>query len=97
VHCGVNLGSKNLPPPSPFVTAKTTRDAAAKKQAKSATSMAKNARNVIWNERLVVVMAKRDMEEGQGIFLAIIDYNTKRYIGKCIIPVKNIRFAEQYP
>lgn len=44
VHCGVNLGSQNLPPPSPFVTAKTTRDAAAKRPAKTATMMSKNQR-----------------------------------------------------
>lgn len=59
--------------------------------------MAKNARNVIWNERLVVAMSQRDLNSGQGIFLAVIDYNTKRYIGKGIIPVQSIRFGEQYP
>lgn len=50
----------------------------------------------MWNEKLLVQMSRKDMTDGQGIFLAVIDFETKRYIGKCIIPVKSISLGYQY-
>jgi hypothetical protein len=41
-------------------------------------------------------MSRKDVAEGQGIFLAVIDFETKRYIGKCILPVKGIAIGYQY-
>lgn len=51
----------------------------------------------MWHERLLVEIDKEEANEDIGLFLAIIDLNTKKYIGKCIIPVDNIIFGEQYP
>eukprot|EP01112_Ceratiomyxa_fruticulosa_P010007 TRINITY_DN2625_c1_g1_i2.p1 TRINITY_DN2625_c1_g1~~TRINITY_DN2625_c1_g1_i2.p1 ORF type:complete len:927 (-),score=245.60 TRINITY_DN2625_c1_g1_i2:354-3134(-) len=96
IYCGVNLVSKTTSNgilPSPFVTAKTTGDAVGRKQARAATSAAKNARNVIWNERLLVNINEKERD---GIFLSLIDYNTRKYISKSIVPITNVLVGQVY-
>ncbi|PRP74649.1 trichohyalin [Planoprotostelium fungivorum] len=97
VHCLVNLptseGGKLF---SPFFICKTTKDARMKKPAKAATFAVENARHAIWREKLVVDAEYEEVKEGLGLFLAIIDSVTRKYIGKCIVPVDNLVFGEQY-
>jgi hypothetical protein len=110
VHCGISIldvstsfdNRSDIPPtqadvlPSPFVTAKTTMDAKEKRPAKAATFAATSCRNVIWHERLAVDIEKEEAQKGVGLFLSTIDSVTKKYLGKCIIPVDNLIFGEQY-
>ncbi len=41
-------------------------------------------------------MDREEAQSGVGLFLSIIDSNTRKYMGKCIIPVDNLTFGEQY-
>ncbi len=53
-------------------------------------------RNIIWHEKLQIEMDREEAQSGVGLFLSIIDSNTRKYMGKCIIPVDNLTFGEQY-
>lgn len=53
-------------------------------------------RNAVWREKLQVDMEKTDAQNNVGLFLSLIDCNTKKYMGKCIIPVDNLIFGEQF-
>ena len=46
-----------------------------------------SSRNAIWHEKLLVDLEKGEVQQGVGLFLSIIDCNTKKYMGKCIVPV----------
>ena len=41
-------------------------------------------------------LEKEEAQSGVGLFVSIIDCNTKKYMGKCIIPVDNMVFGEHY-
>ena len=42
-------------------------------------------------------MSGRDVaEEGQGIFLAMIDFDSKCYLMKAVIPVRDVHLGYQY-
>eukprot|EP01116_Phalansterium_solitarium_P003506 TRINITY_DN14327_c0_g1_i1.p1 TRINITY_DN14327_c0_g1~~TRINITY_DN14327_c0_g1_i1.p1 ORF type:complete len:951 (-),score=372.49 TRINITY_DN14327_c0_g1_i1:768-3311(-) len=97
VHCAVNLPVvQSGIMPSPFFTAKTTNDAKEKRPARAATCAIPDTRNVIWRETLTVEMTIEEAENGAGLFLSIIDAKTKKYLGKCIMPVDLLIFGEQY-
>lgn len=41
-------------------------------------------------------MAREELEEGIGIFLALIDYSSKKYISKCVMPADEFLPGETY-
>lgn len=82
--------------PSPFVTIKTTRDAAEKRPARAATFSASGTRNVNWNERLRVELGRDDLEEGIGMLVSLIDHSSKRFLSKAVLPADELLVGETY-
>jgi hypothetical protein len=57
---------------------------------------AKNRRNVLWNEQLRVVMTRDDLEEGIGLFVNLVDFSSKKYLSRCIVPADELLVGDTY-
>ena len=51
-------------------------------------------RNFVFHERLTVDIETIEAQKGVGLFISLIDANTKKYLGKCIIPVESLLFND---
>eukprot|EP00727_Mastigamoeba_balamuthi_P000929 m51a1_g10833 hypothetical protein (902) ;mRNA; r:37751-42519 len=95
VHAAINLPLVAGNVPSPFALAKTASEQRAKKQARATTLIAKTMRNAVWQEPMRIDVPQNGIEE-EGLFLALIDYSTKKYLAKCAVPLSELQPACQY-
>eukprot|EP00727_Mastigamoeba_balamuthi_P000093 m51a1_g10080 putative C-tail anchored protein, C2 domain (1654) ;mRNA; r:51469-57829 len=95
VHGAFNLPLVDDALPSPFALVKTVTEQKEKKQARSTTTVTKTTRNAIWQEPMRLDVAK-NVPEDEGLVIALVDYSTKKYLGKCAVPLAEIEPSCQY-
>jgi hypothetical protein len=76
---------------------KSSRDAAARRPARSSTTAVRNSRHPIWNQTLVVEVLQEDLDRGDGaVAVAVINHDSKRRIAQVMVPVHRLVPSEQY-
>jgi hypothetical protein len=93
------LGVVNLPPRcNPFFSVKTTADVADDRPSRSVTNTVPHTRNAIIYDSLVVEEEQSNSgNRGKsGLFAALVDHKTKKYLAKVILPCEQMIPGEQY-
>eukprot|EP01105_Mastigella_eilhardi_P012605 TRINITY_DN2882_c0_g1_i1.p1 TRINITY_DN2882_c0_g1~~TRINITY_DN2882_c0_g1_i1.p1 ORF type:complete len:749 (+),score=164.23 TRINITY_DN2882_c0_g1_i1:199-2247(+) len=95
VHAAVNLPLVGGELPCPFALAKSTTEQRNKQQAKYTSTVAMHLRSTVWRQPMKVVIPEKSVPD-EGVFIAIIDYPTKKYLSRFVIPVNNIQNSQQH-
>jgi hypothetical protein len=95
MHAAINLPLVSGQVPSPFGLAKTITEQRAKQQAKSTTTVGRNVRNAIWREPMSVDLPRHRIAE-EGIFIALVEYSSKKYMLRYTAPAERLAPDVQY-
>lgn len=91
IHAAVNLPLVQGQLPSPFASLKTELEALAKQKAKSTTAVEEAVRTAVWRDVMSATLPATAATRGdEGLFLAIVDFTSKRFIGKITIVPRDI-------
>jgi hypothetical protein len=103
VHSALNLPASldDGQPPSAFVSAKTTREAAERKPATATTHVSKKTRHPLWNECLTVnvpqgVLIEQD-GSSLGLSITVVNHVTRKLISKLVLPLSLLKPGVQTP
>lgn len=81
--------------PSPFVTAKTGKDAAAQRSAYATTRVQKHTRNPVWSDVMKLTLSPEDIAHDY-VLLSIVNRNDNMYLSRHQIPLSVLVVGHQY-
>lgn len=92
IHAAVNLPLVQGRLASPFASLKTELEALARQKAKSTTAVEEAVRTAVWRDVMSVVVSAAAAARGaEGLLLALIDFPSKRFIGKISIGLRGLQ------